>query len=338
MTEPINPIHPDFTDKYDKQFVAFYEAVMQNRPPLHALSVEEAREAVAASEAVLRPGPEIASTEDLTLDGEGGEKIPVRVYTPTGTAPEGGWPLLVYFHGGGMVVGGLFSEGSHCAHWAETGRCVVMSVHYRLAPEHPFPAAVEDAWDAYKWAVRNPKALNINPTKLAVGGTSAGGTLTANVCHLVNAHNETSDEKMPQPLAQVLVVPSLDTRRGAMDVSHPLVNAAVLPLPLMAWFMGHYKPDSSDPRASPIAYPDESFRNQPPAHFFVAELDLLKFDAQNYASKLIKNGQRVHYHEYNGCPHTFTTMSGIIDKGSEAVDEIAGLLHNAFYKKSAEKL
>lgn len=267
----------------------------------------------------------VGRIEHKTIRGAGGD-ILTRIYTPKGDAPSGGWPVVVYFHGGGWVVATLDTYDSSCRALCDGANSVVVSVHYRQAPEHPYPAAVEDAVEAWQWVASNAQALNANPNKIAVAGESAGGNLAAVVTLIAR------DKGLTMPCHQVLVYPVTDLMHGPESVSAQ-ENATAKPLntPMLNWFYDLYVPDSVDktePYLSPLYATD--FTGLPPSTVILAEIDPLRSDGEAYAAKLRQGGNAVNLHIYPGVTHEFFGMAGLLDEATKAVKEVVTDLRNAF--------
>lgn len=289
-------------------------------PPINELSVEEARkasEALASMQGIPEP---VAGAQDRTLPGPGGE-IPARIYTPFGKEP---FPVLVYFHGGGWVLGDIESSDGLCRTLANTTGCIVVSVGYRLAPEHPFPAAVDDAFYATQWAAANASAFNGDPLRLAVSGDSAGGNLAAVVAQIAR------DRGKPAIQFQLLIYPATD---AACDTPSYSENAEgyFLTKAAMQWFWNHYVPKDVDrrhPNASPLRA--DNFAGLPPALVITAEFDPLRDEGERYARRMQAAGTPVQLVRYNGMIHGFFAMGGLIDQGRMAVQQAAAALRDAF--------
>lgn len=289
-----------------------------NAPPLGTLSPEETR---ATSAARRMPGVEpepVHHVEDRTVPGPAGE-IPVRVYRPS---DDDGLPLLVYFHGGGWVIGDLESEDARCRSLANQAQCVVVSVAYRLAPEHPFPAAVDDAYAATKWAAEHPDEFGVDASRVAIAGCSAGANLAAVVAQWAR------DRGGPALVHQTLVYPVTD---HAMDTPSYSENAEgyLLTRHSMEWFWGHYLSggDGADPAASPLRA--ESLSGLPPALVITAEFDPLRDEGEAYARRMRDAGVDVTCTRYDGQIHAFFNFAEVIDQGAEAVAEVARHLRAA---------
>lgn len=233
--------------------------------------------------------------------------VPSRLYRPNANTDLG---LLVYYHGGGWVIGGLDSHDAVCRSLANRMGHAVLSVDYRLAPEHVFPAAVEDAMCSLRWAYENAAELGINPDRIAVGGDSAGGNLAAVVA-----------QQRPVPLVfQMLIYPATDMTQSFPSQKE---NAAgpVLTEQAMDWFIGHYmdpSADRKDPLASPHFSPDALLKGAPPALIITAELDPLRDEGEEYGRRLIANGVSASIVRYNGMFHSFFGMHQLLDDANSA--------------------
>ena len=300
--------------------------VASGRPPLETLTPVQAREVYSASRQVLQPDPpEVAETTNLQAPGPTGP-IPLRLYRGLGTRKDQPLPALIYFHGGGWVIGDLDSHDQACRALANASGCIVVSVHYRLAPEHKFPAAVEDAITATRWIAANAASLGIDATRLAVGGDSAGGNLAAVVC--IDAR----DRGGPPLRLQLLIYPSVDM---GMDMRSHLRHADQLPLtrPTMRWFIDHYlrgETDKSDWRASPLRA--RSFANLPPALVVTAAFDPLCDEGEAYAKALLEAGVPVTHERFAGQIHGFLTMGRIIADSGRLISLSAAAMNAAFEK------
>ncbi len=297
-------------------------------PPLHGMAPADARRAFDERRARvdLDPVP-LARIEDLAFDGPGGP-VPVRLYGPR---PAGGapLPLLVYFHGGGFVIGNLESHDSLCRRLADGAECLVAAVDYRLAPEHPFPAAAEDAAAALDWAAENAAALGADGERIAVAGDSAGGTLAAVTARHVR--DRARDRGAPALRAQVLAYPGLDpANRHASTAAF----ADVFPIDkaMLAWFYGHYfggRPaPSGDPRAAPGLAAD--LAGLAPATILTAGLDPLCDEGAAYAERLREAGVAVDYVCYEGTVHGFLGMGKALPHAERAIARMCAALGAAF--------
>ncbi len=289
-------------------------------PPLNALPVAAARQAAEVLGSMHGAPEPVADVDNRTIRGPTGA-IPIRIYTPSGNAP---FPVLVFFHGGGWVIGNLDTHDGVCRSLANAARCVVVSVDYRLAPEHKFPAAAEDAYAAAQWAAANAASIGGDPTRVAVGGDSAGGNLAAVVALMARDRGALSLRY------QLLVYPVTDS---ACDTPSYRENADgyFLTKDMMLWFWNHYlrgDADRSNPYAAPLRAAD--LRGLPPALVMTAEFDPLRDEGEAYAARLREAGVPVRLSRYEGLIHGFFGMSGVIDQARTAVEEAAAGLRAAF--------
>jgi acetyl esterase len=264
------------------------------------------------------PAPALPRIEDIRIPGPAGE-IPARVYAPrAGTAPR---PAVTYFHGGGWVQGDLETHHGLCARLAKHADALVVAIDYRLAPEHKFPAAVEDCLAAYRWVRTNGREVGADPARVAVAGDSAGGNLSAVVSQLAAAGGA------PVPTCQVLIYPAVDFSLET-DSHRELADGHVIPRDRVLWYMGQYlraEADKSDLRASPLLAP--SLAGQPPAMIVTAGFDPLRDEGHAYAEMLRKAGVDVVDREYPGQIHAFVSLTKAIPQGMACTLEIAEYLH-----------
>jgi len=306
----------------DPQAKAFLDQmVAMGGPPLHSLSVPDARALMVALAGMsgTRDLP-LAKVEDRTIPGPAGT-IPVRVYTPHGTGPL---PLLVFFHGGGWVIGNLDTHDGVCRELAHGAECVVMSVDYRLAPEHKFPAAAEDCYAAVAWAGAHAGEIGADPTHIAVGGDSAGGNLTCVAALMAR------DKGGPRLCFQLPIYPATS---HALDMPSYRENATgyLLETEAMVWFWGHYLPTHADGEhvyASPLRATD--LRGLPAAFVITAEFDPLRDEGEAYAKRLQEAGVPTRLRRFDGMIHGFFGMSGIMDQAKTAIAESCAALRQAF--------
>jgi acetyl esterase len=289
-------------------------------PPLGSLSPEETRRNMELRNASMPPGEPVAKTEDRTIPGPGGE-IPIRIYWPEGTGPL---PVLVYFHGGGWVLGNIASHDSTCRTLTNAAGCIVVSVDYRLAPEHKFPAAAEDSYAATVWVAEHAAEIGADPRRVAVGGDSAGGNLAAVVALMAR------DQGGPNLVFQLLIYPVTDFNFETPSYSEN-AEGYMLTRQSMEWFWGHYLNDHEQgghPHASPLRA--EKVHGLPPALVITAEYDPLRDEGEAYATRLKDAGVPVQVSRYDGMIHGFFGMSLMLDKAKDAVAEAAGSLKTAF--------
>ena len=295
-------------------------------PPINQISPTEARQQYRDTRALLRPAaPQVAAVRDLAAQSNGGS-IPLRLYRPS----EGVLPCVIFFHGGGWVVGDLDTHDVVCRQLANAAQAVVIAVDYRLAPEHPFPAAVEDCWSATTWIVANAGALDIDTSRLAVAGDSAGAGLATVVTLMAR------DAAGPGLRYQALVYPVTD-----LSVDEPSPNDSVgygLTRELMRWYAAQYAPALESRlnwRASPLLVP--SVARLPPALVLTAGIDPLRAEGEAYAHRLEEAGVLVDYVCFGGMIHGFLTMGGRIDAANRAVGLMAAAIAQAFDQIPAGK-
>jgi acetyl esterase/lipase len=291
-----------------------------NLKPVEESTPAEARESIRARTAALGPFPDVAAIVDHRVPVAGGD-ITVRAYSPGGPGPH---PALVYYHGGGWVIGDLYTHDGLCRSLANAARCAVLSVDYRLAPESKYPVAVEDSYAALLWIAANADRLGIDRRRIAVGGDSAGGNL-ATVMALV-----ARDRKGPRLALQVLIYPVTD---HDLDTRSYVENATgyVLTREGMRWFWNHYlarEAQGREPYASPLRA--SSLAGLPPALVITAEYDPLCDEGEAYAARLRDAGVPVTLTRYPGMFHGFVRMTNILDKARTALDEIASSVQKAF--------
>lgn len=295
---------------------------LAGRPPFEQLTPAEAREAYMKSRAILQPEPEpVAEARDLAAPGPHGP-IPLRLYRPQGGAAP--LPGLIYYHGGGWLLGGLDSHDVVCRRFANAARCVVVSVDYRMAPEHKFPAAVDDCAAATGWAIGQAAALGIDPARVAVGGDSAGGNLAAVMALMAR------DGALPRLAYQLLIYPATDMTMTT--VSSQTVGPGVpLTSATMKWFIDHYMrgpEDMIDWRASPIRA--ASVAGTAPALVLTAAADPLRDEGIAYAARLEREGVRTTAIHLTDQIHGFLSMGKVIRAADTAIDMMAASLRRAF--------
>ena len=312
--------------KTKKQLDPQAEALLQqmaqmNLPPLHTLTPTQAREMMRGMSALSGEPEVVANVENLTIPGPGG-RIPVRIYTPRGDGP---FPTLVFFHGGGWVICDLDTHDNLCRSLTNRACCVVVSVDYRLAPEHKFPAAVEDAYAATQWVANNAHRINGDPARIAVGGDSAGGNLAAVVAIMAR------DQDGPALTYQLLIYPATDVSSANTDSHRNYADGYFLTRGDGEWFCGHYlncEEDRLHHRASPLLAPDLS--GLPPALVITAEFDVLRDEGESYAKRLKKAGVSVKCTRYKGMIHGFMSMDGLLNQAGTGIEEASAAPREAF--------
>lgn len=297
----------------DAQSQALLEVLLADTQPVETLTAIEARATSdarrARSQLVVEP---VWATEDHVVAGPGGP-LPVRIYRPGG---ELGLPAVVFFHGGGWVLCDLDSHDPMCRSIARGAHCVVVSVDYRRAPEHRFPAAMEDAYTAAQWVLDNAGSLGLDPDRVAVMGDSAGGNLAAAVAIAAR------DRGGPRLAAQVLLYPVTQHRFDTPSyVEH--ADGCYLTAAAMRWYWQQYLDDPRDgehPHASPLLADD--LTGLPPAVVVTAECDPLRDEGEKYAARLRSAGVRTSARRYDGVFHGFLSMTAALDVGRTAMGEL----------------
>jgi acetyl esterase len=297
--------------------------IRAGRPPYHQLTPKEARQMFRETRPASTPDPPaVGLVRDLTADGPLGA-IPLRLYRPAGVAAATRLPVLVYFHGGGWVIGDLDTHDVLCRQLTAEAGVSVVSVDYRLAPEQKFPAAVDDAWAATRWVAAHAAELAVDAERLAVGGDSAGGNLAAVVALLAR------DAGGPAIRVQALLYPVTDTNTETASY-RDFAEGFLLTRDSMRWFFDHYvrsEADAADWRLSPLRAP--SLAGLPPAVVVTAGFDPLHDEGEAYAARLRASGVRVDAVCYGGMVHGFVPMGRLIQTGNHAVSLVANCLRRA---------
>lgn len=288
-------------------------------PPLWELDPATARaNAEVSFQAFNQPLPASVTITDRTIPGPAGE-IPVKIFTPAGQGP---FPLVVYFHGGGWVIGSPATHTKLCAELAEGAGVVVVSVHYRLAPEHTPPAQLDDCVAAVRWAVDHAAELNADGSRFALAGDSAGGNLAA--CAALRLR----DEGGPRARLQLLLYGAFT---GNNDLPSVIENGEgkILTRQMMDWFYRHYLSAGADPK-DPYIFPiNGDLRGLPPAHLIVGTLDPLLDDSKLYAEALQKAGVPVKLSIYQDQPHIFLQLTAMLDGAKKGMAEACEALRTA---------
>jgi acetyl esterase len=282
-------------------------------PPLHELTPQVGREVMAGLSALAGPGPEVARVYDEQVTAADGDRFTVRVLVPDGEIRA----LIVYLHGGGWVIGNLETHDQVVRVLANRLHAAIVNVDYRLAPEHRFPAAVDDAWAGLLWANERMTEIAAGPVPLVVMGDSAGGNLSAVVARRAR------DAGGPQLASQVLIYPVTDADLDAPCYLDP-DNQVLLTRESMIWFWDHYAPDPADrkhPDASPARASDLS--RLAPAIVITAEHDPLRDEGEAYAEQLALAGVPVTQRRFAGQMHAFFTMVNVLPGSADAIDYLA---------------
>jgi acetyl esterase len=288
-------------------------------PATHTLLVDVARAQYEARIALMAPAADIASVRDRTIDGPGGP-LRIRIYTPQGTGP---FPLLVFFHGSGFVLCSLDTHDGMCRNLAAGIGCVVVSVDYRLAPEHRYPAAADDCYAATQWCAAHAAELGVDAARIAIGGDSAGGNLAASVSIWAR------DNGGPKLQLQLLAYPVTDAVARAESYRRYEdgygLNAAT-----MEWFFDHYAPDKGargDWRVSPLRA--ASLAGLPPALVVTAGYDPLRDEGRAYAFRLQQEGTLADLVEFGGMLHGFLSSPMLLHGARRGTTLCAAALREA---------
>ncbi|KAI0651915.1 alpha/beta hydrolase fold-domain-containing protein [Trametes meyenii] len=332
MAQPTiyQPIPPELAPRLLDEYAEFHNKHLAHTVPVHELPWDPA---VRNTPAVLGSSEplEVGAVKDYSLS-----KCSVRVFTPEGEPPADGWPVFIFFHGGGWTLGTINTENAFSTNMCTRARSVVVSVDYRLGPEEPYPAAVEDAVEALQWVYEQGKAeLGIDPSHIAVGGSSSGGNLAAIITH------KAALSVPPIPIVfQLLVVPVIDNTASTADDRYRSwqenANTVSLLPKKMLWFRNNYSPNPADWSkwdSSPIFAPEETFKKAPPAWIGVAELDILRDEGIAYGEKLRKAGVPVEIKVYKGAPHPIMAMDefcSVLNIGKQLVSDAGSALAKAF--------
>jgi acetyl esterase len=304
----------------DSQIKALLEQ-MAGLPRLEELSVADARKQVERRIAMNLPTLSIASVLNRTIRGPGGD-LPLRIYTPNGSGP---FPLMVFFHGSGFVLCSLDTHDGVCRNLCSAAGCVVVSVDYRLAPEHKFPAGPEDCYAATKWAAEHPSEFNADPGRVVIAGDSAGGNMVAVTSLMIR------DKGGPALGGQLMIYPVTDYFNSGHPSYKENAEGYGLTAAGMRWFWGHYlnsESEADNPYVSPLRAID--LRGLPAALIITAEYDVLRDEGERYGERLVKAGVPTSVSRYEGMNHGFFSMYGIVDKAKQALEESATWLKDRF--------
>ncbi|GKT65532.1 lipase 2 [Colletotrichum tofieldiae] len=324
MPEPPYPLHPSVIDRINPEYREFYNKHVFNKQVVHHQPISTSR---ASGTLIPGAGPklEVSSSENITIQRKetSGPDILIRAFTPLGERPTNGWPLCFWFHGGGWVLGNIDTENVIATHLCNRAKCVVICVDYRLAPEDPFPAAVDDCWESLLWAISTGVGkLNLDTSRIALGGSSAGGNLTAIMCQRATKRSE-----IPPIAVQLLSVPVADNT-ATVDSQKPEHASwkeneftPALPAEKMMWYRYHYLPVKETwehPEASPLLWQGD-WSKLPPAVVVVGELDVLRSEGEAIGEKLQDAGVQVDLHIMKGQPHPFIAMDEALEDGRRAI-------------------
>lgn len=289
--------------------------------PYDTLPVDQARAQVKLAYPPREPPIPVQAVEDRAIPGPG-EPIPIRIYWPEGTGP---FPLLVFFHGSGFVLLDLDTHDDICRRLCCGAQCVVVSVDYRLAPEHKFPAGPDDCLAATRWVATHAREIGGDPARIAVAGDSAGGCLAAATA--LQLH----DAGSPTLCGQLLFYPVTDYYAPPTRSYVELANGYGLTQSGMQWFWNHYltgPSDADDPRAAPLRA--RSFERLPAACIFTAEFDVLRDEGEQYAKRLQEAGVATVVRCCEGMNHGFIRWVDEIEEVARAIDEACNWLSDRF--------
>lgn len=308
------------TAKLDPQAQALLNKMAAAPPPR---TIAEARQGYRAIIPLAGPPEPVSKVEDRQIPGPAGN-ILLRIYTPR---DGGNLPVLVFFHGGGFTTGDFDTHDAQCRTLANRAGGIVVSVGYRLAPEHKFPAALDDADAATKWVGEHALEIGGDPTRIAVGGDSAGGTLATVVAMLAR------DRRGPALVYQLLIQPNTDATLSTTSWQKFAKGYVTLTKDWMASSLANYLPEGVDrknPHVSPLWATD--VKGLPPALVITAEFDPLRDEGEAYAARLKEAGVPVVCTRYDGMIHGFFQMGGVLDQGKKSIEETAAALRAAFAK------
>jgi len=298
-------------------------------PQLHELSVAEAREALREMTFMLDiEKTDVHKRVERTIPGPNGD-IPVRIYWPAALADGETLPILMLYHGGGFALGDMDTHENVARYYAKNGNVIVINVHYRLSPEHPFPAGVEDAYAALKWAAENAHTIGGDKSRIAITGDSAGGNISAVVTQMAK------ERSGPSIAYQLLVYPSVDMSPDSHYASHDKYGNGdyFLSTDSLTWLRGMYFENIGDSKsvlASPILAADLS--GLPPALIITAGYDILIDEGKHYADRLREAGVPVEYKCFESTIHGFMSFAGAIDAGREGLNLVVKTLKENLHK------
>lgn len=327
------------TQAQERKPDAQMQAVLDAMQSLEPKPIEQLRPAIARNQPSVADGviqllqdrgdiepeklPAVGRVEMKIISGAAGQPLMLRVYTPRGNGP---FPVIVYFHGGGWVIANLDTYDASCRALCDMADAVVVSVDYRRAPEHKFPAAHEDCYTALQYVLAHPQAFDGQPKQVAVVGESAGGNMATAVCLMGKQCGGA------MPIAQILIYP---VTNYAFDTPSYQANANAKPLnaAMMHWFFNYYLNSPADGEnilISPLRATPEQLRGLPPATIVTAELDPLQSEGISFATKLRSAGVDVQSKNYDGVTHEFFGTGRVVDQAKAAEEFVAGRLKDAF--------
>lgn len=304
-------------DQPTQAYLATLDAM--GRPPTHEMTPEQARSYIPEVIELIGPGPQVGSVEEVELTADDGTGFRVRTLAPAGTSKA----VIVYYHGGGWVTGSIDQADALAREMVVRTGCAVVLVDYRKAPEHPYPAAIEDSWQALGWAAGHVQQIAAAQVPLVVAGDSAGGNLAAVMALRAR------DGGGPQIAFQVLVYPVTNSDVDNRSYHEPS-NQLLLSRDTMIWYWDHYLPDVEarhEPEVSPLQHPVRS--GLPPAIILLAEHDVLRNEGEAYADGLRRAGVAVEQRTFAGQMHGFFPMVNVLPASTDALDYIATEIEHA---------
>lgn len=305
----------------DPQVQVFLDQMASlNGPPMHSQTPPQVRAGIRMQLGFFGEPEPIAQVDNRVIPGPAGQ-IPIRIYTPAGSGP---FPVLVFLHGGGWVICDLDTHDGLCRSLANGAGCVVVSVDYRLAPEHKFPAAPHDCYAAAEWVAGHAAEVGGDPSRIAIGGDSAGGNLAAVVAQMAR------DQHGPLLIFQMLIYPATQFGLKSRSIEEN-AEGYYLTREDMDWFMGHYLTSDAD-KANPLASPmlAASLKGLPPAFILTAEYDPLRDEGEAYGHKLEAAGVPVKISRHDGMIHGFLSMAVFFDGGKRGIEDCCRALRAAF--------
>jgi len=294
------------------------QAAEQGAPDIADLPPEQCREFFKDFIVSVDAKPADIQIDNQTIPGPA-SNLDIRIYTPNQGSNKK--PVLIYYHGGGWVIGGLDAYEGVCSSLATKSGCIVVAVDYRLAPEHVFPAAVDDCYATLEWVAANAASFGADASRLAVGGDSAGGCLATAIAIMARDNNG------PKIAYQALIYPAVGLDPDRFGSYKENAEGYFLTQRSMDYFLEHYRPDITDARAAPINA--DNLAGLPPALVIVAGYDPLRDEGKAYANRLMQAGVSCVLTEYSGMIHGFFSMSGALDAGKQAVNQVAGAVQDA---------
>lgn len=332
--EPPFTLHKDMLPRLNQEYQRWYNEYLIDHAFMVNTHLYEPKLLRLGGKQVPGPSPPLnLPTKDFMVPGRNNNPdVPVRVWWPSTEMPAGGWPLFVWAHGGGWILGSKNTENNFTTRIAEWSKCCVVSVGYRLAPENPYPDCLEDFWDVLMWADANSGLLNTNRERVAIGGSSAGGNIAGVIAH------QYPTSGLPPLLFQCLLVPVTDNTAGPATHLSWRENEFTpqLPAAKMLVYRDYYLSHPSlwtQPEASPIFFPDTSFAKLPPARVVSASADVLRTENELYVAKMKRNGVDAVHVVYDQVPHHVMGLCGVLERGRALIMETSTALRHVYYGK-----